>query len=244
MIQVKIFFAHNDLRNFSYLITDRVSGYSWVIDPFDEIPIIDYIKKESLVLKGILNTHQHWDHIRGNSALQSVFHCPVISNGECKIPLDEKHTVQFMATPGHTMDHHVFLWTRENHVMGLFSGDTLFNSGVGNCKNGGNVDLLFETTMELLKLPDETVLYPGHDYVKRNLEFAKTYEPENSNIEEALRMVRDSDSEKGLTWTLGQEKKTNPFLRLSSEEIRQNLSNGSKSERELFKKLRALRDNW
>ncbi len=88
MIQVKIFYGKNDLRNFSYLVLDKKTGNSWVIDPYDEKPIVDYIKKESLTLAGILNTHQHWDHIRGNSALQSLFNCPVLSRESNKIQLD------------------------------------------------------------------------------------------------------------------------------------------------------------
>ena len=100
MIQVKIFYAHNDLRNFSYLILDKDTGSSWVIDPFDEKPIIEYIKKESLALTGILNTHQHWDHIKGNPALQTCFHCPVLTRHEHQIELPGEHLIKFIETPG------------------------------------------------------------------------------------------------------------------------------------------------
>ena len=242
MIQVKIFYAKNDLRNFSYLILDKDQGLSWVIDPFDEKPIIDYIKKEGLVLSGILNTHQHWDHIKGNSALQNLFNCSVLSRDTGLIQLDETQAIRFVDTPGHTMDHQAFFWQKDKHVQGLFSGDTLFNSGVGNCKNGGNVETLFKTTEHLKTLPDDVTLYPGHDYVLKNLMFAKSCEPENKDIDEALRFVRESDSEAGMEWTLGQEKKVNPFFRLDSAEIKDKM--GLDEQTEIFKKLRALRDNW
>ena len=251
MIQVKIFYAENDLRNFSYLIVDNSSASSWVIDPFEATTVTDYIKKESLVLKGILNTHQHWDHIRGNSALQSIFKCPIVNFSDQELPLGEGHSLQFLNTPGHTMDHRAFLWSSRGKALALFSGDTLFNSGVGNCKNGGDVDTLYETTMRLNSLPDDVVLYPGHDYVKRNLLFAKSMEPENNQIDEALRLVDGLDTEKGIAWTLGEEKKVNPFLRLSSENLRHHLNmpnkrpeNDYELERDLFKQIRALRDNW
>ena len=62
----------------------------------------------------------------------------------------------------------------------LFSGDTLFNARAGNCKNGGNVDELFDTFVrEIAPLPDSTLLYPGHDYMKNNLAFALDRDPYN-----------------------------------------------------------------
>jgi hydroxyacylglutathione hydrolase len=251
MIQVKIFYAQNSLRNFSYLIFDPASNDAWVIDPFDEQPMIDYIKKKGLSLRGILNTHQHWDHIKGNEGLKSVFNCSVISPEKGGFSINHQHAVRFLATPGHTLDHQVFFWEKEGKPLALFSGDTLFNSGVGNCKKGGDVDLLYETTMKLLNLPDEVVLYPGHDYVRRNLEFALSREPENQEIKEALKLVFQIDTEAGMGWSLGQEKKTNPFLRLRSVELRQKLAQLNPAlagpqvnERDLFKQLRNLRDNW
>jgi hydroxyacylglutathione hydrolase len=251
MIQVKIFYANNDLRNFSYLIIDKKTGHSWVIDPYDEKPIVDYIKKESLALTGILNTHQHWDHIRGNSGLQGLFNCPILTRKDNQIQLDNHQLIKFVDTPGHTSDHIAFYWQKGHDVLGLFSGDTLFNSGVGNCKGGGSVSALFETTNRLKKLPDNVILYPGHDYVLKNLLFAKSCEPENKEIDEALKMVHDADTEQGLAWTLGQEKKVNPFFRLNSAEIQEKVLDGellldseASIERDLFTKLRFLRDNW
>jgi hydroxyacylglutathione hydrolase len=252
MIQVKVFFAKNNLRNFSYLIWDKASGLAWVIDPYDENPIIHYIKKESLILSGIFNTHQHWDHIRGNSALQNVFNCSVISKKTGAMKLGGPYLLERLETPGHTGDHEAFCWVNGDRPLALFSGDTLFNSGVGNCKSDdGNVEQLFETTNKLKCLGDDVVLYPGHDYVLRNLLFAKSCEPENPAIDEALKFIKDADTETGLVWTLGQEKKVNPFLRLNSEEMRQKLcedlitlDSEREVERHLFKKLRSLRDNW
>ena len=135
MVLVKSFYAHNSLRNFSYLVLDDKSGEAWVIDPFEANPLIDYIKKNGLVLRGILNTHQHWDHVQGNAELAKTFQAPVrhLRHSE-SVQLSESYSLETMDTPGHTLDHQVFIWKEGATPRALFSGDTLFNSGVGNCK--------------------------------------------------------------------------------------------------------------
>lgn len=230
MIQVKTFYGHNELRNFSYLIFNEASGESWVIDPYDPAPFIHYIKKNGLQLAGIFNTHQHFDHIRGNEELKRAFNASVKELSE-DVFLDKDFTLCSLATPGHTLDHRAFLLKEKSVPIGLFSGDTLFNAGVGNCKNGGNVEMLFKTTMKLVRdLPSETRLYPGHDYIRKNLEFAKTCEPDNPYINEAIRKINGVSTEEGLFLTLAEEKLFNPFLRTS--------------DKETFMKLRSLRDRW
>ena len=252
MILVKTFYAHNDLRNFSYLITDKETGCSWAIDPFEADQFAHYIKKNDLVLKGILNSHHHFDHIRGNQKLTEQFKAPVVNlNGLDRISLNSQHELQVLKTPGHTLDHKAFLWREKETDVALFSGDTLFNSGVCNCHGGGDVNLLFETTQRLKELSSSTLLYPGHDYRLRNLEFALSIEPENQKIKEELLKLRFSGSEEFPPSSLGEETLVNPFLRLGSKEVRQNLkierdplSGEEEIERELFIKLRRKRDNW
>lgn len=233
MVRFERFYAHNDLRNFSYLIFDEESGSSWVIDPWEARPFTEYIKKQGLTLKGILNTHQHWDHTRGNEELSKTFNAVIRNLGPSEtIGLSEGHELEVLNAPGHTLDHQVFVWKSPASSPVLFSGDTLFNAGVGNCRNGGDVHLLFRTVQSLLsRLPLDTVLQPGHDYLKRNLEFALSVDPENKVIAERLREI-DEDPLRRRALTLREEKELNPFLRLAE------------NDEETFIKLRALRDKW
>jgi hydroxyacylglutathione hydrolase len=252
MILVKTIYAANELRNYSYIIFNDQTGHAWVIDPYEAATFLDYIKKNGLVLKGILNTHQHWDHIRGNELLVKTFHAPVQKlNNSSTLVLDDNFFLETIDTPGHTSDHQVFLWKEGQNPLALFSGDTLFNSGVGNCHGGGDVNQLYESTMLLQTLPPSTILYPGHDYRRRNLEFALTLEPGNPDICRELKNLEGHRSEQLPPVTLGDEVKINPFLRLESEEIRQNvrklcppLPEVYQDRRELFINLRKLRDNW
>ena len=246
MILIKTFYAFNDLRNYSYLILDDQTGESWVIDPFEANPIIDYIKKNGIKLSGILNTHQHFDHIRGNVPLMEAFQAPVKKlNSSETVTLSEDYSLETLDTPGHTLDHQVFIWKKKDEALALFSGDTLFNSGVGNCRGGGDVNLLFETTTKLItNLPATTLLYPGHDYIKRNLEFALQIEPENKDIKERLFEISEMDTTTLPPTTLAEEAKVNPFLRLNSQEVKEHVSKDAKTEKEIFFDLRAKRDKW
>lgn len=230
MVHFERFYAENDLRNFSYLVYDDKSGSAWVIDPWDAGPFTKYIKKHGLTLKGILNTHGHFDHIRGNEELVRTFSAPVrkLQGGE-KIELDEKSSLDVVNSPGHTMDHQVFIWRSAESAPVLYSGDTIFNAGVGNCKGGGDVDSLYETVKSLMSgLPLDTVLQPGHDYLKRNLEFALNVHPDNKTAQERLRMLIEDPMMRS-PLTLGEEMELNPFL---------------KADKEQFIKLRSLRDKW
>lgn len=246
MIQVKQLFAHNDLRNFSYLLTDTESGSCWVIDPYDAKPFVDLIKKDALSLQGILNTHQHFDHIRGNQELVEHFQAPVLTpGGQERISLGEGHALRVINSPGHTLDHQVFVWEQNRKDLALFAGDTLFNSGVGNCKNGGDPEILFETVERLLaELSDDVRLYPGHDYGEKNLRFSLSLEPENQDSRMQLKEILDGDADHRRPLTLGEERRTNPFFRLDSEELKKHIDDPRSSKRELFKTLRSLRDRW
>ena len=133
----------------------------------------------------------------------------------------------------------------------IFSGDTLFNAGAGNCHNGGHPEELYLTfTKQLSKLPDNTLIYPGHDYIENNLRFTLDREPENKKAKNLLSKIANQDLDNPFVTSIGIEKQINTFFRLNNpviiEKLRKNFPEIKKEpdEKEVFLKLREIRNEW
>lgn len=210
-----------------------------MIDPWDGEFLLDWAASEKIKLTGVLNTHAHHDHIRGNEALQKA-----------GVPLLKSHPhFSAQAVPGHTMDHVAFQLLDGPH---FFPGDTLFQAGVGNCKNGGDPGALYHTVQELERLlTDDIHIHVGHDYLAKNLSFAAHVEPHNAAVKKRLTELDGRMSYELPAHTWGEERRLNPFLRLHSPELRQrlhelvpDLATGVTSDEMLFRALRGLRDHF
>jgi len=127
----------------------------------------------------------------------------------------------------------------------FFAGDTLFQAGVGNCKNGGEPGVLF-TTIQSLKqrLSPRTILHPGHDYLQRNLEFAHQVDPHNEAVVTQLAEIAGQDTPRLPPRPWSKELQVNPFLRTDSPDLRKSLATNTGDDEIIFKTLRKLRDNW
>jgi len=157
--------------------------------------------------------------------------------------------LEALDTPGHTMSHICVLSRTDNP--GLFCGDTLFNAGAGNCHNGGHPADLFDTfANQLAKLADNTLVYPGHDYIANNLQFTLDREPDNAKAAALLETVEDQNPDSALISTLGIEKEVNSFFRLHSPSIINRLRVAfpdlpdTLDAKTVFIKLRELRNSW
>ncbi len=157
--------------------------------------------------------------------------------------------LECLDTPGHTMAHICLLGHGEQPA--LFSGDTLFNAGAGNCHGGGNPEALYDTFVtQLARLPDTTRVFPGHEYLARNLEFTLDREPDNASAAKLLSDARAQDPASVVVTTLGQEKDVNTFFRLQSPSVVAQLRNSfpdigeHPDARTVFVKLRELRNRW
>ncbi len=161
-------------------------------------------------------------------------------------------TVELLAldTPGHTLSHICLLSKAKNAA--LFSGDTLFAAGAGNCGRGGDPEELFNTFVrQLAELPEDTLVYPGHDYIANNLGFTVDREPDNERASALLRdVVTSHDVDKPLVTTLALERQINTFFRLTSKTVISKLRDSfptmptDPSPKEVFLRLRELRNHW
>jgi len=160
---------------FTYLIASSKGREALIIDPVLE-NVEDYIKllrELDLKLVKVIDTHIHADHVTGASKLKDKTKCITIMGNhtpadavEIKVKDDEiieldQLKMRALYTPGHTSDSFSFLM--DNF---LFSGDTLLINGTGRTdfQNGSSKDAYNSIFNKLLKLPDETLLYPAHDY--------------------------------------------------------------------------------
>ena len=160
---------------YTYLIASAKGREAVIIDPVIENvdSYIALLNELDLKLVKVIDTHIHADHITGASKLKKVTNCSTIMGEhtpadtvEIKVKDEEiikidQIEIKAMYTPGHTSDSYSFLMNKY-----LFSGDTLLINGTGRTdfQNGSSKDAYNSLFNKLLKLPDDTLLYPGHDY--------------------------------------------------------------------------------
>ena len=257
-------YADNQLRNFHYIIACPNTNEAMVIDPLDVERCLSAAKKHGYKITHILNTHEHWDHIDGNEEMREKTGATILAHKGAvgKIPnvdrglsagdqvtIGSSVSLNVLDTPGHT-DNHICLLS-ENKQPSLFCGDTLFNAGVGHCKLGGDPDTLYNTfSSQLSNLPDDTKIYPGHDYIINNLQFTLDREPDNENAKLYLKKLEKQNAHAAFVTTMKDERKINSFLRLSNKSIIEELRRAVPSlslnptKKEVFLALRELRNHW
>ncbi len=255
---IETIFVGNSLRNFTYLISAGDNQY-YCVDPFDAKGIEERLTQLGGELKGIINTHQHHDHICGNSDLIEKHQAPLYAHHKASydrefhgvkggdyLDLDADNRLLFLDTPGHTMTHISLVMEFQKTPWAILSGDTMFNAGVGHCKLGGHPEVLYKTMSDIYgDLSDELELYPGHEYFENNLKFSLHCEPENAETTALLDKVGKINwYQEEFRTTMEQERKVNPFLRLHSVNLRKNLDMVNSTDKELFLKLRTMRNSW
>lgn len=253
----------NPYRNFHYLVACRETGEALAIDPLEWRLCLDTAREKGWQITQILNTHEHRDHTGGNAGLVGATGASVLAHeaaasriggvdrGLAKgdIVRVGRLELECLDTPGHTMAH-ICLLARSDQPA-LFCGDTLFNAGAGNCHNGGHPQQLYDTfATQLARLPEETRVFPGHEYLARNLEFTLDREPDNAAARQLLAVARGQAPAAATITTLGEEKRINTFFRLQSPTVIARLREAfpdigdSPDARTVFLKLRELRNAW
>ena len=213
--------------NYAWLLRDPATGFTAIVDPAEEAPILAAIAAGDGRLDAILLTHHHQDHIAAVEPIRRQTGAKVIGARvdahrlpDLDLAVDEGDTVQIggagaqvIATPGHTTGH-ISFYIAAGRL--LLCADTLFSLGCGRLTESGTAAQLFTSLGKLAALPGETLVCCGHEYTQSNAKFALTEEPQNA----ALRARADTVSrlraagQPTVPTTIAEELATNPFLRV------------------------------
>ena len=250
-----------DLEDNYIHILRSSEGSTAVVDPCTASPVHEFLKEKNWSLDFILNTHHHYDHVGGNKELKKKWKCSIVGFmgdqkriPEINIPLKEDEVwfwgdlkCQVLFIPGHTSGHIAFWFEKERL---LFCGDTLFAMGCGRLFEGTPQQML-KSLKKLSCLPEDTLVYCGHEYSLANSLFALQIESQNKDLQKRHLALREKrkNNQSTVPFFLKEELQTNPFLRtkellqdpqkithpiLKKEEL--------SSELELFTRIRELKN--
>lgn len=236
--------------NYGVLIRDPGTGDVATIDASTADEVKAALAETGWKLTHILTTHHHWDHTDGNLALKDETGCTIIgpSHEADKIPgIDTQvgdgesftfgsHTVEVHHCPGHTAGHIIFHIPDQKVA---FVGDVVFAMGCGRV-NEGTMDDMWRGVSKVASLPDDTVLYAGHEYTVANAEFALRMEPNNPDLKDRYDEVKRlrAEGKPTLPTRVDREKATNPFIRVQSPEIRATIGMPDASDAAVFAEVR------
>ena len=238
--------------NFAYLV--HGGGETALVDAPEAGPIQAALEARGWQLSKILVTHHHPDHVDGIAALRAGVEVigaaadshrlpeldrMVVAGDELEVCGGPVHVID---VPGHTIGHVAF---HMPHARAVFTADSLMAMGCGRLFEG-EPEQMRASLARLAELPEETVVYQGHDYMETNLRFALDVEPSNDKLKaraeaDAQRRAEDSPFHHP---SLREEAETNPFLRAGSDAIRASLGMEGASDAEVFAALREKRNGY
>ncbi|MGH0034642.1 MAG: hydroxyacylglutathione hydrolase [Myxococcota bacterium] len=242
--------------NYGYLAHDPDAGLTASIDTPEVAPILAALDERGWKLTHILNTHHHFDHAGGNLELKERTGCRIIGPAAegARIPgLDEPvgegdrvefgdREVRVFDVPGHTAGH-IAYWFVDDGV--AFVGDTLFALGCGRLFEG-TAEQMWRSLGKLMALPEETKIYCAHEYTQANARFALSVEPDNPDlVARAAEVDRlRAEGRPTVPSTLGEELRTNPFLRAESAGLQKHLGLEGADPVAVFAETRKRKDSF
>mmetsp|Transcript_10960 Transcript_10960/g.16936 ORF Transcript_10960/g.16936 Transcript_10960/m.16936 type:complete len:344 (-) Transcript_10960:73-1104(-) len=243
--------------NYGYLIHDDATGHTAAVDTPDAYAYKKELDKRGWKLTHIFNTHHHSDHVGGNLELKTdgvQIYGPAKEQNRIPgidVAVNEGDTFEFGGTKGtimdvggHTLGHIAFHFPDDSAV---FVGDALFSLGCGRMFEG-TPPQFWNSLKKMRTLPDETTIYCAHEYTESNAKFAASVEPGNAQLMARVAEIKDKRSrgEPTVPSKMGEEKATNPFLRIDiSNELRKNVGVvENDSEADAFAKVRRAKDTF
>ncbi|PQE23714.1 hydroxyacylglutathione hydrolase protein [Rutstroemia sp. NJR-2017a WRK4] len=263
-------------NNYAYLVMDEGSREAVVLDPANPEEVVPVLKPQlldgTINLTAIVNTHHHWDHAGGNAKLLAYPEFegkPVIGGKDCeRVTTTPKNgegfkigdiSVKALYTPCHTQDS--ICWFMEDSTgRAVFTGDTLFHGGCGRFFEGTAEEMHTALNKTLAALPDDTKVYPGHEYTKANVKFAVSVS--QSEPVKKLEAFAEANKETQGKFTIGDEKvrhvttwvwlidvvlmklfqKHNVFMMVDDPEIQK--ATGETEPVKVMAKLREMKNNF
>jgi hydroxyacylglutathione hydrolase len=236
--------------NFGVLLNDTVTGATAAIDAPEAEAVEAALLATGWRLTDILVTHHHGDHTGGIAELKRAHRCRVIAprreaadipdvdvkvDGGDVVPVGAL-SARVIETPGHTAGH-IAYWFDKDKL--CFVGDTLFSVGCGRIIEG-TPEMMWQSLMKLRALPDDTLIYCGHEYTDANCKFALTIEPDNKALQARADEVRQqlSAGMPTIPVTIGAEKQTNVFLRADLPSVAKAVDMVGKPPVQVFAEIR------
>lgn len=251
---VDVFSARSD--NFGYLVHDTATGRTAAIDAPEAGAIKTALLHRGWTLTDIFITHHHIDHVEAIPELKAEFGTRVVgpraeadkiadldvlvAGGET-VSLGET-TFDIYDTPGHTLGHIVFHDQAGKH---LFSADALFSLGVGRMFEG-TPGPMWAGVKFLRSLPDDTLVYCGHEYTASNAKFALSIDPDNAALQKRAAEVAQLRiaGRPTIPFPLGEDKAANPFLRADDPVLARHFALEGADPVDVFAAIRKAKDNF
>ncbi len=243
--------------NYAFLLHDPAGGSTALVDAPETGPLLAVLSERGWTLDEVWITHHHDDHVAGLDGLRAAHPGLTVTGAAADAhrlpPLDRAlelgqdftfagHDVHVIDVSGHTVGHVAF------HVPAAdaaFTADSLMALGCGRLFEG-TPQMMWDSLRRLAALPEDTVVYSGHEYTAANARFALTIEPGNAALQDRARVIaaaRDA-GRPTVPSTLADELATNPFLRAGLPEVKSSISMGLATDAEAFAEIRARKDRF
>lgn len=251
---VDVFAARSD--NFGYLVHDTATGRTAAIDAPEAAAIVAALERRGWNLTDIFITHHHIDHVEAIPELKARFGARVVGpraeadkiadldvlvGGGDTVTLGDT-SFNIHDTPGHTLGHIIFHDPVGKH---LFSADALFSLGVGRMFEG-TPGPMWEGVKLMRALPDDTLVYCGHEYTASNAKFALSVDPDNAALQKRAAEVTAlrAEGKPTIPFNLGEDKAANPFMRADDAGIARHFGLEGASPAEVFAAIRKAKDTF
>jgi hydroxyacylglutathione hydrolase len=239
--------------NYAYLLRDEATGKVGLVDAPEAGPIIAALKERGWGLDLILLTHHHDDHVAGVPELRAAFGPELVGPAaEARMPpLDRgvkegdhvalgESVAEVLEVPGHTLGHIAYYFATAE---ALFSADSLMVMGCGRVFEG-TLPQMWESLGKMAALPDATMVYSGHEYAESNVRFALSVDGANPALDARAAEIAALRGKGTPTVpaSLGLERATNPFLRVTDTGFKENLGLSGSPDAQVFAEVRRRKD--